>query len=97
MFIYLPLYATIYTRKSFLFYPLFFFVGLHVMHAPTTAGSSYKGQLAYDSGTVSKCAIYCDFAILYIAVIAECVGGTMQSSVLFLEAVQSVLNVFEGY
>ena len=31
-----------------------------------------------------------------IAVI-ECVGGTMQSSVLFLEAVQSVLNVFEGY
>ena len=69
------------------------------MHAPTTAGSSYKGQLAYDSGTVSKCAarkIYCDFAILYIAVI-ECVGGTMQSYVLFLEAVQSVLNVFEGY
>ena len=65
------------------------------MHAPTTAGSSYKGQLAYDSGTVSKCTarkIYCDFAILYI----ECVGGTMQSSVLFLEAVQSVLNVFEG-
>ena len=66
------------------------------MHAPTTAGSSYKGQLAYDSGTVSKCAIYCDFAILYIAVIG-CVGGTMQISVLFLEAVQSVLNVFEGY
>ena len=25
---------------------------MQVMHAPTTAGSSYKGQLAYDLGTL---------------------------------------------
>ena len=28
-----------------------FFLWLQVMHAPTTAGRSYKGQLAYDLGT----------------------------------------------